>query len=81
MSNYNKLRAIIQAYPNSNEGWIANDVRSDTKDVDYIGKRKGQGKRKDQGKGNGKEAKPDKQGKEWYMCGKKGYYESTKTKK
>ena len=42
-SNNNKLRSIIQAYLNSNKGWIANDFRCDTKEsepmeVDYIGK-------------------------------------------
>ena len=26
-SNYNKLRAIIQAYPNTNKTWIVNDFR------------------------------------------------------
>ena len=31
-SNYNKLRAIIQAYQNSNKSWTANDFRSDTKE-------------------------------------------------
>ena len=41
-SNYNKLRAIIQAYLNSNKRWIANDFReTDPMDVDYIGKSKG----------------------------------------
>ena len=30
-SNYNKLRAIIEAYLNSNKSWTANDFRNDTK--------------------------------------------------
>ena len=29
--NYNKLRAIIQAYLNSNKNWTANDLRNNTK--------------------------------------------------
>ena len=64
-SNYNKLRAIIQAYLNTNKTWIVNDFRKTVPmDVDYIGKSKGKGnskgkskgKRKDrnQGKGKGK---------------------------
>ena len=31
-SNYNMLRAIIQAFVNSNKSWIANDFRNDTKE-------------------------------------------------
>ena len=35
----NKLRAIIQAYLNTNKTWIVNDFReTDPMDVDYIGK-------------------------------------------
>ena len=50
-SNYNKLRAIIQAYLNTNKMWIVNDFReTDPMDVDHIGKSKGKGK----GKGNNK---------------------------
>ena len=37
-SNYNKLRALIQAYRNSNKSWIANDFRTDTKESDPMGK-------------------------------------------
>ena len=33
-SNYNKLRAVIQAYLNSNKSWIADDFRNDTKESD-----------------------------------------------
>ena len=44
-SNYNKLRAIIQAYLNSNKTWIVNDFReTDTMDVDHKGKSKAKGK-------------------------------------
>ena len=56
-SNYNKLRAIIQAYLNTNKTWIVNDFReTDPMDVDYIGKsnRKGKSKSKSQGKSKGK---------------------------
>ena len=46
-SNYNKLRAIIQAYLNTNKTWIVNDFReTDPMEVDYIGK----GKCKSKGK-------------------------------
>ena len=39
--NYNKLRAIIQAYLNTNKTWIVNDFRETVPmDVDYIGKSK-----------------------------------------
>ena len=55
--NYNKLRAIIQAYLNTNKTWIVNDFReTDPMDVDYIGKSrsKGKGKSKSKGKSKGK---------------------------
>ena len=53
--NYNKLRAIIQAYLNTNKTWIVNDFReTDPMDVDYIGKSKSKGKSKSNGKNNGK---------------------------
>ena len=46
-SNYNKLRAIIQAYLNTNKTWIVNDFRETVPmDVDYIGKSKGKSKSK-----------------------------------
>ena len=46
-SNYNKLRAIIQAYLNTNKTWIVNDFRETVPmDVDYIGKSKGKAKAK-----------------------------------
>ena len=51
-SNYNKLRAIIQAYLNTNKTWIVNDFRETVPmDVDYIGKSKGKGKSKSKSKG------------------------------
>ena len=54
-SNYNKLRAIIQAYLNTNKNWTANDFReTDPTEVDYIGKSKGKGKIKSKSKGNRK---------------------------
>ena len=54
-SNYNKLRAIIQAYRNTNKTWIANDMKeTDPMDVDYIGKSKGEGKSKSKSKGKSK---------------------------
>ena len=44
-SKYNKLRAIIQAYLNTNKTWIVNDFRETVPmDVDYIGKSKSKGK-------------------------------------
>ena len=50
-SNFNKLRAIVQAYMNTNKTWIANDYReTDPMEVDYIGKSKSNSK----GKGSGK---------------------------
>ena len=53
-SNY-KLRAIIQAYLNTNKTWIVNDFReTDSMDVDHIGKSKGKGKSKSKRKGNSK---------------------------
>ena len=33
-SNYNKLRAIIQAYLNTNKNWTEHDFRNDTKESD-----------------------------------------------
>ena len=60
-TNNNKLRAIIQAYLNTNKTWIVNDFReTDPMDVDNIGKNKkakakaaasgkGQEQRKEQG--------------------------------
>ena len=87
--NYKKLRAIIQAYLNSNKSWTANDFRYDTKEsdpmeVDHIskgksnGKGKGKNKGKDSSKGNGKSkdtgTKPDNQDKECYVCGKRGHF-------
>ena len=54
-SNYNKLRAIIQAYLNTNKTWIVNDFReTDPMDVDYIGKCKNKGKSKSKGKSKNK---------------------------
>ena len=62
-SNYNKLRAIIQAYLNTNKTWIVNDFRETVPmDVDYIGKSKSgsnskgksKGKSKDRNQGKGK---------------------------
>ena len=51
-SNYNKLRAIIQAYLNTNKRWIVNDFReTDPMDVDYISKIKSKGKSKSKSKG------------------------------
>ena len=44
-SNYNKLRALIQASLNTNKPWIANDFReTDPMEVDYMGKSKGKSK-------------------------------------
>ena len=64
-SNCKKLRAIINAYLNSNKSWIANYFRNDTKsdpmEVGHTGKRKRQkakGKRQQaKGKGQGPRAK------------------------
>ena len=44
-SNYKMLRAISQAYLNTNKTWIVNDFReTDPMDVDYIGKSKARAK-------------------------------------
>ena len=54
-SNYNKLRATIQAYLNTNKTWIVNDFReTDPMDVDYMGKSKGKGKSESKSKGKSK---------------------------
>ena len=56
-SDYNKLKAIIQACLNTNKTWIMNDFRETVPMyVDCTGKSKGKGKSKDrnQGKGKGK---------------------------
>ena len=54
-SNYNKLRAIVQAYLNTNKTWIVNDFRETVPmDVDYMGKSKGKGKSKSKSKGKTK---------------------------
>ena len=51
-SNYNKLRAIIQAYLNTNKTWNVNDFReTDPMKLDYIGKVKSKGKGKSKSKG------------------------------
>ena len=64
-SNYNKLRAIIQAYLNTNKTWIVNDFRETVPmDVDYIGKSKGKGKSKSESKvKNGSNSKGKSKGK------------------
>ena len=58
-SDYNRLKAIIQAYLNTNKTWIANDFRElDPMEVDHIrnGKSKGNSKGNSKGgrKGNSK---------------------------
>ena len=54
-SNYNKLKAIIQAYLNTNKTWIVNDFSETVPmDVDHIGKSKGKGKSKSKSKGKSK---------------------------
>ena len=54
-SDYNKLRAIIQAYLNTNKTWIVNDFRETVPmDVDNIGKSKGKGKSKSKSKDKNK---------------------------
>ena len=64
-SNYNKLRAIIQAYLNTNKTWIVNEFReTGAMDVDYIGKSKGKGKSKSKSKGkSGSNSKDKSKGK------------------
>ena len=62
-SNYNKLRAIIQAYLNTNKTWIANDFRgTDPMEVDHIGKSKGKGKGNSKSKSKGNRKKNSKGG-------------------
>ena len=59
-SNNNKLRAIIQAYLNTNKTWIVTDVReTDPMEVDCIGrgKSKSKGNRKGSSKDRSKEGK------------------------
>ena len=54
-SDYNKLKAIIQAYLNTNKTWIANDFReSDPMEVDHISKGKSKGKGKTKSRSNSK---------------------------
>ena len=83
-SNYNKLRAIIQAYLNTNKTWIVNDFRETVPmDVDYTGKSKGKGKSKSKRKGkskgkSGSNSKGKSKGKpsndkECYVCGKRDH--------
>ena len=79
-SNSNNLRAIIQAYLNTNKTWIVNDFRETVPmDVDCIGKSQGKGKDRNQGKGKSKinskgkgKGKP-RNDKECYVCGKRGH--------
>ena len=54
-SNYNKLRAIIQAFLNTNKTWIVNDFRDTVPmDVDHISQSKGKSGRNGKGKSKGK---------------------------
>ena len=54
-SDFNKLKAIMQAYLNTNKTWIANDFReSDPLEVDRINKGKSEGKGKSKSRGNSK---------------------------
>ena len=55
-SNYNNLRAIIQAYLNTNKKLIVNDLReTDPMGVVYIGKSKSKGKARARAKARAKE--------------------------
>ena len=57
-SNYNKLRAIIHAYLNTNKTWIVNDFRETSKGKNgSIGKGKSKGKSKGRNQGKGKKAR------------------------
>ena len=83
-SNYNKLRAIIQAYLNSNKSWTANDLRNDTKDqtqwnLTTEAKATARAKAKATAEANAKakaktKAKPDTQDKECHVCGKEEHF-------
>ena len=54
-SNYNKLRAIIQAYLNTNKTWIVNDFReTDPMDVDCIARAKAKAKARARAKARAK---------------------------
>ena len=54
-SNYNKLRAIIQAYLNTNKTWIVNDfTKTDSMEGKSKGKSKGNSKSGSNGKGKSK---------------------------
>ena len=77
--DYNKLKAIIQAYVNTNKTWISSYFRpSDPMEVDHFSKGKSKGKRdRSQGKGTSKSkgkgkgsGKPD-DDRECYVCGKR----------
>ena len=72
--NYNKLRAIIQAYLNSNKSWIVNNFReSDPMDVNHIRRGKSKGKSKNKSKGNNR----GNNGNECHVCGKKAISHET----
>ena len=77
-SNYNKLRAIIQAYLNTNKTWIVNDFReTDPMDVDYISKSKGKGKGKSKSKSKSKGKSKDRnQGKGKSKSNRKGQWKT-----
>ena len=71
-SNCNKLRAIIQAYLNTNKTWIVNDFReTDPMDVGHKGKGKGKSKSKGKSK-NGSNCKGKSKGMSKYRNQGKG---------
>ena len=57
-SDYNKLRAIIQAYMNTNISWIANDFRNDMKESDPMEKKQRQRQRHRQWQRQRSEGRP-----------------------
>ena len=57
--NYNKLRAIIQAYLDTIKTWIVNDIReTDPMEVDYVSKSKSKGNRKGNSKDRNQRQRP-----------------------
>ena len=74
-SDYNKLKAIIQAYLNKNKTWIASDFReSNPMDVGHIGKGKSKGKSKSKSKGQRQRQRKARQRQKSAMCaGKKSH--------
>ena len=71
-TNCNKLRAIIQAYLNTNKNWTADDFRNVTKESDPMElDNLSKGKGKNSGRGKGKSNSKTAASQECHVCGKK----------